>query len=219
MTTMKTLLAAAATTAAALTIALTPATAVAGHHEKGEHSHDHAMKAKVGHPAPNFTLTDLDGNEHTLADYTAEGKVVVLEWFNPDCPFVKKHHEANKSMYETYRTAKENGGVWLAINSGKPGNQGTGHDRNERAVKEFGIEYPVLLDESGKVGKMYNAKVTPHMYIIDEEGTLVYAGAIDNNPRFELGDVNYVKQALTEHVSGKDISVATSKPYGCSVKY
>jgi len=217
MKTMKTLLAAAATTAAAVTIALTPTSAVAG--PGHDHNHGHDMKASVGHAAPNFTLTDLEGNEHTLADYTADGKTVVLEWFNPDCPFVKKHHEANKSMYETYRSAKENDVVWLAINSGKPGNQGTGQERNERAVKEYGIEYPVLLDESGKVGKMYQAKTTPHMYIIDGEGVLVYAGAIDNNPRFDLGDVNYVSQAIGEMAHGKAISESETRPYGCSVKY
>lgn len=215
MTTMKTLLAAAATTAATLTIAFTPSAAVAG----PGHDHGHAKKASVGHAAPDFTLTDLEGNEHTLSEYTAEGKMVVLEWFNPDCPFVKKHHEVNKSMYETYRAAKESGAVWLAINSGAAGNQGAGQARNERAVKEFGIEYPVLLDESGTVGKMYEAKVTPHMYIIDGDGVLVYAGAIDNNRSFELGDVNYVKQAVEELAAGKAVSESETKPYGCSVKY
>jgi len=217
MKTIKMFAAVAATAAAAATISLVPAPAVAG--PGHDHGHGDHAKAEVGKKAPDFTLTDLEGNEHTLSDYTKEGRVVVLEWFNPDCPFVKKHHANNKSMYETYRFAKENDVAWIAINSGKPGKQGTGQDRNERAVKEFGIEYPVCLDETSKVGMMYDAKTTPHMYIIDEDGILVYAGAIDSNPRFELGDTNYVKQALTEHTEGKTISMPETKPYGCSVKY
>ena len=213
---MKTYKALALAAATALSLTLAPAIAGPGH----DHGNSgKKMTASVGNAAPNFTLTDLEGNEHTLADYTAEGKVVVLEWFNPDCPFVKKHHEANKSMYETYQFANEHDVVWLAINSGKPGKQGAGMDRNKRAAKEYGIEYPVLLDESGDVGRSYAARTTPHMYVIDEEGTLIYAGAIDNNPRFDLGEVNYVKQALTEHAEGKTISVSETKSYGCAVKY
>lgn len=215
MKNFKTLAAALATGLAALTVAVAPV-AVAGP------GHDHAeqMHAKLGQPAPDFTLTDLDGNEHTLSEYTKQGKFVVLEWFNPDCPFVKKHHDSNKTMYETARFVEENGGVWLAINSGKPGKQGTGHDRNVKAVTDFGIEYPVLLDETSAVGVMYEAKVTPHMYIISEEGVLVYAGAIDNDSSARtLGDINYVKQAVMEHGAGKAISVNETKAYGCSVKY
>lgn len=218
MKTMKTLLAAAATAAAALTIAFTPTSAVAG--PEHDHSHGHAKIAKVGEHAPNFTLTDLDGKEHTLSDYTAQGKTVVLEWFNPDCPFVVKHHKNNKSMYETYQNAKEHDVVWLAINSGKPGKQGTGKEYNMSKVAEYGIEYPLLLDETSKVGKMYDAKTTPHMYIINGEGVLVYAGAIDNNSSARtLGDVNYVSQALAQMSEGKTISDSETKPYGCSVKY
>jgi peroxiredoxin len=213
MNAMKMMSAVAATTVAALTIALAPA-AQADHHKMG------SKTAKVGEKAPDFTLTDLQGDKHTLSDYTDEGKFVVLEWFNPDCPFVVKHHERHKTMYDLARMVEDNGGVWLAINSGKPGKQGTGHDRNMKAMKDFGIEYPILLDETSKVGEMYDAKVTPHMYIIDEEGTLVYAGAIDNNRSARtLGDTNYVKKALKEHMAGKAVSITETKPYGCSVKY
>jgi len=214
MTLTKMMTGIAASTVAALTIALAPAAQADQHNEKMNKT------AKVGEKAPDFTLTDLEGKKHTLSDYTEQGKFVVLEWFNPDCPFVVKHHERHKTMYDLSRMVEDNGGVWLAINSGKPGKQGTGHDRNVRAQKDFGIEYPVLLDETSKVGEMYDAKVTPHMYIIDEEGTLVYAGAIDNNRSpMTLGDTNYVKKALKEHMAGKAISMSETKPYGCSVKY
>jgi len=213
MTRLKMMSAIAATTVAALTIALAPV-AQADHHEMD------SKTAKLGEKAPDFTLTDLEGQEHTLSDYTKEGKFVVLEWFNPDCPFVVKHHAKHKTMYELARMVEDNGGVWLAINSGKPGKQGTGMDRNMKAVSDFGIEYPLLLDETSKVGMMYDAKVTPHMYIIDEEGTLVYAGAIDNDRSAStLGDTNYVKKAMNEHMAGRAISISETKPYGCSVKY
>jgi len=143
----------------------------------------------------------------------------VLEWFNPDCPFVKANHVTTRTMYNTAREAHEQGAVWMAINSGKPGKQGTGHDRNVQAVKDYGIEYPVMLDETGKVGHLYGAKTTPHMFVIDETGTLIYAGAIDNNPSLAPGDVNYVAQALREHAAGKAVSVPETKSYGCAVKY
>ena len=191
-----------------------------------EHDHSHGEKAKeaakatVGEKAPDFTLTDTEGKEHHLADYLKAGKVVILEWFNPDCPFVKKHHMNSRSMAETYATAQENGAVWLAINSGGPGMQGSGVEHNRKAIKDYEITYPVLLDESGEVGKMYGAKTTPHMFLIDKTGTLLYAGAIDNVPNpNELGDVNYVRAALGACMAGKPLETAETKSYGCSVKY
>jgi peroxiredoxin len=176
--------------------------------------------AKVGETAPDFVLTDLDGTEHHLADYVKEKKAVVLEWFNPDCPFVQKHHLNTRSMAETCANAAEHEVVWLAINSNAPGKQGSGLERNRKAVEEFKIAYPVLLDEDGTVGKRYGAKTTPHMFIIDKDGILVYAGAIDNapNPK-DLGDVNYVNKALGECMAGKGVETAQTKAYGCSVKY
>ena len=183
--------------------------------EEGE-----ALKAEVGQKAPDFVLTDTEGNEHRLSAYLKEEKVVVLEWFNPDCPFVKKHHKNTRSMAETYALAKEHDVVWLAINSGAPGKQGAGLERNKKAIEEFKIEYPVLLDESGKVGKAYGAKTTPHMYVIDKDGTLVYAGAIDDKSNTtDLGETNYVKGALEQCLAGEKVDPATTKPYGCSVKY
>lgn len=172
--------------------------------------------ATVGAMAPDFTLTDTDGNEHTLADL--KGKVVVLEWFNPTCPYVVKHHEKNPTMKTLSAKYKEQGVVWMAINSGAEGKPGSSTEENTAAREKWGIEYPVLLDADGSVGHSYGARTTPHMFVINAEGTLVYAGAIDNDRR-KLGDVNYVEKALDAVLAGEDVSEATTKPYGCSVKY
>ena len=175
--------------------------------------------AAVGATAPAFTLTDLNGQEHSLQQYLDEGKVVVLEWFNPDCPFVVKHH-ANGSTMRDLAAAHSDDVVWLAINSGAEGKQGAGLERNQRAAEEYGITYPILLDMSGEVGRTYGARTTPHMYVINAEGTLVYAGAIDNNrhPR-QFGDTNYVSDALDAVLAGEDVATAQTQPYGCGVKY
>lgn len=178
-----------------------------------------AETAAVGAKAPDFTLADLDGKEHKLSDYA--GKTVVLEWFNPGCPFVKYAHGKGplKDMGNKY--TKE-GLVWLAVNSGAPGKQGHGVETNKKAADEWKMEYPVLVDENGAVGKAYGAQKTPHMYVIAEDGTLLYRGAIDNAPMGETeeGDaVNYVAECLTAKADGKPIAKAETKPYGCSVKY
>jgi len=173
-----------------------------------------------GDTAPGFTLTDTEGLEVTLQDFLDEGMIVVLEWFNPDCPFIKKHHLNSKTMNETFAEFAELGVVWLAINSGAPGNQGAGLERNQQAVEQYEIPFPVLLDESGDVGRSYGAKTTPHMFIIAPEGIIVYNGAIDDNRSAEtLGDINYVAAALTEMAAEEEISAAETQPYGCSVKY
>jgi peroxiredoxin len=174
--------------------------------------------AKVGAPAPDFTLTDVEGNEHALSAY--KGKVVVLEWFNPDCPFVVKHHHHNKTMQEAYAAYKDTDVVWLAINSGAPGKQGHGLERNQRAVEEYGIEYPVLLDETGEVGHSYGATNTPHMYVIDVDGVLRYAGAIDDDRSARKpGETNYVRQAVDAVLAGEEVPTKETRAYGCSVKY
>lgn len=181
-------------------------------------SADEQAKAAVGSPAPNFTLTDLAGNQHELASY--KGKIVVLEWFNPDCPFVVKHHHHNKTMKETYDAYKDKDVVWLAINSGAPGKQGNGVERNQRAVTEYGIEYPVLLDESGEVGHLYGATNTPHMFVIDAQGVLRYAGAIDDNRSARTpGETNYVRAALDAILAGQEVATPETRAYGCGVKY
>ena len=170
--------------------------------------------------APDFTLKDTEGKSHTLSEYTKAGKVVVLEWFNPECPFVKKHHVNNKTMANAYQAAAKNGVVWLAINSGAPGKQGAGLERNVKAKTEYGISYPLLLDEAGTVGRAYGAKTTPHMYVIAKDGSVAYAGAIDNNPAADkLGDTNYVNAALTALAAAKPVAETRTKSYGCSVKY
>lgn len=178
--------------------------------------------AAVGQPAPDFTLQDLDGKAHKLSDL--RGKTVVLEWFNPQCPFVKKAHTVG-SLKDYAKVATGKGVVWLAVNSGAPGKQGHGADANKKGVSEFALEHPVLLDESGAVGHAYGATNTPHMYVIDPQGVLVYRGAIDNSPDAEGQSpadgklVQYVDQALAELSASKPVSVAETKAYGCTVKY
>ncbi|MCC6285940.1 MAG: thioredoxin family protein [Phycisphaerales bacterium] len=177
----------------------------------------------IGEIAPDFVLLDLEGKEHKLSEYAAEGKIVVLEWFNPECPFVKKHHVANRTMHDTHeKLQKEHEGkvVWLAINSGAPGHQGAGIEANKQAAEDYEIEYPVLLDESGEVGRAYKAKTTPHMFVIGADGKLAYMGAIDNNPSpRKVGDINYVLDAVTALLAGETVEVTETKSYGCPVKF
>lgn len=177
--------------------------------------------AEVGSPAPNFALRDLSGERHKLSDH--RGKVVVLEWYNPQCPFVVYAHEDGGPLNEASQRWRDEGVVWMAINSGAPGKQGAGAELNREMKEQFGITYPLLIDESGDVGRKYQAKTTPHMYVIDEEGTLVYAGGLDNAPFGKVGNGGeiqpYVDQVLTDVLAGKEPRVRSSKPYGCSVKY
>ncbi len=178
--------------------------------------------AKVGEAAPDFELKDLDGKTVKLSDY--KGKVVVLEWFNPGCPFVKAAHKKG-SLVDTAKKEMDKGVVWLSINSGAPGKQGHGVEANKTGVTEFGMTNPVLLDEDGKVGKAYGAKHTPHMFVIDKQGKLAYAGAIDNSPDGEGESpkdgklINYVQEALTDIEAGKPVRTPSTEAYGCSVKY
>lgn len=178
--------------------------------------------AEVGAVAPDFTLIDTDGKQVKLAEY--KGKVVVLEWFNPDCPFVKAAHTKG-SLVKLAKTHAEKGVVWLAINSGAAGKQGHGAERNRTARKDFTLDHPVLLDEDGKVGRAYGATNTPHMFVIDKAGKIAYRGAIDNSPDGEGQSpadgtlINYVDQAISALTAGKAASTTSTKPYGCSVKY
>jgi peroxiredoxin len=171
------------------------------------------VAAQLGSPAPDFTLEDQDGNPVRLSDFS--GKIVVLEWFNFDCPFVQRHHKAG-TMTKLAKKFKSKEVVWLGINSTHYATQAD----NKKYRKEWNIGYPILSDSSGKVGKLYDAKTTPHMYIIDKSGKLVYNGGIDDDPRGESEKANnYVNAALEELAAGAPVSVAESKPYGCSVKY
>ncbi|MEZ4241137.1 MAG: thioredoxin family protein [Myxococcota bacterium] len=174
--------------------------------------------AAIGQPAPDFALKDLDGKEHRLS--SLKGKTVVLEWFNPGCPYVKYAH-GEGALAKTPGEALEQGVVWLAINSGAPGKQGHGVAANKQAAASWSMAYPVLLDEDGAVGRAYDAKTTPHVYVVDAEGVLVYRGALDNRPLGEGGGevVNYVAKALGDLAAGKPVATPETKPYGCSVKY
>jgi len=175
--------------------------------------------AKVGAAAPDFKLVDAMGKEHSLASYTAQGKIVVLEWFNAGCPFVVRHHEKYSTMKDL--AAKFGDKVqWIAINSGAPGKEGYGMDK--AAMTKWNISWPILIDSDGKVGRMYGAKTTPHMYIIDTKGVLRHAGAIDNDRADKMSadqKINYVDRALTEIIAGKDVTTSETLSYGCSVKY
>ena len=181
-----------------------------------------AAHAEVGKPAPDFALKDLDGKEVRLSSF--KGKTVVLAWFNPGCPFVDKSHTKG-SLKDAAKKHAKSGVVWLAINSGAPGKQGHGVDTNRDGAKKYGMEHPILLDESGEVGKTYGATNTPHMYVVDEKGTLVYKGAIDNSPDGEGESptggklVSYVDEALAAVASGKAPATTETKAYGCGVKY
>ncbi|WP_088959139.1 thioredoxin family protein [Variovorax sp. HW608] len=176
----------------------------------------------VGQPAPDFIAVDTAGKPHRLSDFA--GKYVVLEWTNPGCPFVRKHYGSG-NMPATQKAATDKGVVWLAINS------------TERAASDYlqpqaleawmkehsGVPTAVLMDEDGVIGRTYGARTTPHIFIVDPKGTLVYAGGIDSIASARTEDIetatNYVNQALREAFGGKPISAATTRPYGCSIKY
>src|SRR5215212_2520761 len=173
----------------------------------------------VGSPAPAFTLTDTKGKQHNLADY--KGKYVVLEWVNLGCPFVKKHYESG-NMQATQKKAVEKGVVWLSVNSSakwKQGNMSASAWNDEIADRKM-ASTAVLIDESGEVGRAYGAKTTPHMYIVNPDGVLIYKGAIDDKPTTNQEDIpgarNYVLAALDESMAGKPVSTASTQSYGCS---
>lgn len=175
-----------------------------------------------GAPAPNFTLVDTDGTEHTLSDY--QGRTVVLEWLNYDCPFVgKQYGSGNMQALQERSTGEEV--VWLSVVSSAPGTQGYFEPAamNERTAAEGGNQSAVLLDPTGQVGRSYEAKTTPHMFVIDETGTVVYNGAIDDKPTTDQDDIetatNYVVPAIAAARAGQPADPATTQPYGCSVKY
>jgi hypothetical protein len=178
---------------------------------------------QAGKPAPDFTLTDLGGQKHSLSDY--KGKTVVLEWVNPDCPFVRNHYQNTGSMPKLQAAAKADGVIWLTINSGHPGSEGDYSPEKVAAwMKETGAAPTAYFrDQDGAVGKLYDAKATPHMFVISADGTLVYHGAIDSIPSTKPEDVakatNYVAAALHALKAGKPVAVSATRAYGCSVKY
>lgn len=181
-----------------------------------------AAAAAVGQSAPDFTLSDAKGASHTLS--ALKGKWVVLEWVNYDCPFVRKHYGSG-NLPKLQKTYTGKGVTWLSVNSSAAGKQGhfASAEIQERA-KVFGAAFSAyLVDADGNVGRAYGAKTTPHIFIVDPAGKLVYAGGIDDTPTTDAADIatarNFVAAALDEALAGKPISVATSTPYGCSVKY
>lgn len=181
----------------------------------------HAAPA-IGQPAPNFTLKDTSGQEHSLSDF--KGKTVVLEWTNHGCPFVVKHYATN-NMQRLQAEATGDGVVWLKICSSAPGTQGhmSAEDAAAKSQEVDSKATAYLIDEDGAVGRLYNAKRTPEMFIIDKEGTLVYMGAIDDKSSADHGTVegakNFVAAALEEVMAGKPVSNPQTTAYGCSVKY
>jgi len=181
-----------------------------------------AAPAEVGQPAPDFTLADLDGKPVRLSDL--KGRIVVLEWFNPGCPYVVASHTRG-SLVDAAARASKQGVTWLAINSGAPGKQGAGLEVNRAARAEWKLAHPILLDEAGTVGRAYGATNTPHLFVIDAAGRLAYRGAVDNSPDGERGApeggtlVEYAAVAVADLLAGRPVKVASTKAYGCGVKY
>ena len=175
-----------------------------------------------GQPAPGFSGTDAGGRAVSLADY--RGSIVVLEWTNHDCPFVRRHYDTG-NMQTLQKQATKDGVVWLTIVSSAAGEQGyvTGKEADALTVSRSAAPTAVVLDPSGEIGRAYGAKTTPHMFVIDTAGTLVYMGAIDDQPRNFGADParanNYVRAALTAVKSGQPVAIAVTQPYGCAVKY
>ncbi len=178
--------------------------------------------ATVGDAAPEFTAKDLDGTQRSLSDYA--GRYVVLEWFNPDCPFVRKHYDSG-NMQQLQAAYTERDVTWIIIDSSAPGKQGYLTPTQAKRVLRERRAFPtaMFLDPDGAIGRLYGAKTTPHMFIIDPQGTLVYAGGIDDTPSADPADIpastNYVAQALDQALAGEVITMPSSRSYGCSVKY
>jgi peroxiredoxin len=181
-----------------------------------------AQQARVGAPAPEFTATDSRGQTETLAQY--RGKYVVLEWHNQGCPYTRKHYvSGNMQALQKEWTAK--GVVWFTVISSSPGQQGyvTPSQENAYLAQMHAVPTAVLMDSASKLGRLYNAKTTPQMIVIDPSGKVIYDGAIDDRPTPDPEDIrgarNYVSDALTEAMAGKPVETAFTRPYGCSVKY
>jgi peroxiredoxin len=196
--------------AIALDVALAPTIAYPG------------AQARIGAAAPAFTLSDSNGKTVSLADF--KGKTVVLEWTNHDCPYVRKHYGGN-NMQALQKKWTAQGVVWLTLISSAPGTEGyvSAEEANKLTAERGAAPSDILFDPKGDVGRAYGAQVTPHMYVIRGDGTLVYMGGIDDKPTARLADLkiakNFVDAALSEMAQGKPVSVTTSRPYGCSIKY
>ena len=216
---------------AALAVVFMGGPALADHHEEMNHEMmEHEMPAMasgesmavVGQPAPEFMLNDINGDHVMLS--ALKGKTVVLEWTNSQCPYVRKHYDSH-NMQNLQKEATDDGVVWISINSGAEGKEGFVTPEEEKTLLEKEGAHPsyVLLDTKGTIGKLYGAKTTPHMFVINGEGTLVYAGAIDSDKSFKPEAIetstNYVREALKSLKAGTPIEVSETAPYGCGVKY
>ena len=185
-------------------------------------NYGYAQKASLDQQVPDFSLKDAHGKMHKLSDY--KGKYVVLEWVNFGCPFVRKHYDSG-NMQALQKKYTDKGVVWFSICSSAPGKQGnfSGDELLNRIKNEKMNSTAYLVDEDGTVGKMFGAKSTPHMFIIDPKGNLIYAGGIDDKPSTNKADIdgayNYVAKALDASMNGKMIEKKTAPNYGCSVKY
>lgn len=181
-----------------------------------------AGEPKIGAAAPAFTAVDSNGAKVSLSDF--KGKFVVLEWTNSECPFVKKHYGAG-NMQALQKEAKEAGVVWLSVISSAPGKQGhvDGAAANRLSADRGAAPAHVLIDEKGELGHLYDARTTPHMFLIDKDGKLVYMGGIDGTPTPDPADIKAAKplfkQAMEAALAGQPIAEASTRPYGCSVKY
>jgi peroxiredoxin len=177
---------------------------------------------RVGETAPNFTATDSDGHQHGLAEY--KGKFVVLEWHNQGCPYTRKHYDSG-NMQKLQKLWTSRGVVWFTVISSAPSEQGyvTAAQENDYVKRMGAAPTAVLLDPKGDLGHLYGAKTTPHMFVINPQGQLIYDGAIDDKATSEQSDIagatNYVTAALEASMAGKPVAVTASRPYGCSVKY
>lgn len=177
---------------------------------------------EVGKAAPDFSLTDSNGQVHLLSQY--KGKFVVLEWLNYDCPFVKKHYNSG-NMQTLQKAYTDKSVVWLSIISSVPGKEGYYEpvEVNKMSTEKGASPTAVLLDPQGEAGRLYGAQTTPHMFIVNPEGNVIYQGAIDDIKSADIEDVakakNYVQIALDEALSGKAVTTASTKSYGCSIKY
>lgn len=174
------------------------------------------LQDRVGKTAYEFTLTDSAGKEHTLSSYLNDGKIVVLEWFNADCPVVRGHYDGAKTMNDTVAQFEGKDVVWLAVASGESADK----DVCEKARQGWHMNHPVLLDTTGAVGKAYGSRNTPTMYVISTDGTLAYGGAIDDNANGRKSDpTNYVVEAVNALLAGSNVETSYAKAYGCGVKY
>ena len=182
-----------------------------------------AAAPKIGEPAPDFSVVDTQGKVHSLSDYA--GQLLILEWTNHQCPFVVKHYGPGNMQHQQQVARDQHDAVWLSVISSKPGAQGhvSAQAADELTASRNASPHAVLLDESGEMGRAYDARVTPHMYIIDADGILRYMGGIDSNPSRNSADIpnatQYVLEALNELALGQDIRHTVTRPYGCAVRY